>query len=109
MAVWWNWQTRESQKLLLKSVGVQVPLPLPRKEVFMRVWIVVIEKHPNMLVIPFCDRFKVFADDKKDEAIQWAKDHGYESMFIGVSDEVGQYCFYGCGEYRIGIMHADVN
>ena len=67
-------------------------------------WLVITDKE----LLPFVDKYKVFSEDKLEDALKWAKELGYRDPFgIGLNDKIGILNMYQ-EKYMVGIMHIEI-
>lgn len=70
------------------------------------IYIVVVEKHPDLMTISLGNRFRAFSDPEK--ALKYAKKMGYEDPFgMGLNSKPGIMNYYSCGEFQVGILVQD--
>ncbi len=58
-------------------------------------------------LVSYVDKWKVFSEDKREEALEWARSIGYNSP-MPISEKIGMRNFYAHGAVNVGIIHLEV-
>lgn len=70
-------------------------------------WIVIINK--GIKLLKYIDRYKVFLEENKQSAINWAKQNGYCDPFeMGIDEKIGMANVYSDIDIDILIMRVEI-